>query len=148
MCFLSNNFGCKIIFMRSINFWHQQDSYLLVTWPLSASGLFHVRPCTPWTTVQGICYLVIPGTGVLANFVLHRVRQFCQPQGHAWAFGIHMHSYPNIFTKHGGFYWKHQQIQRLAYLSGTGKTFRGFLRYCNCLLNFMSAFLHWFISRN
>ena len=41
--FLSN-FGCKIIFMCSINFWHQQDSNLLlkealVMWPLSANGL-------------------------------------------------------------------------------------------------------------
>ena len=44
MRFLSN-FGCRIIFMRSVNFWHQQDSNslfkeALVTWPLSASGLF------------------------------------------------------------------------------------------------------------
>ena len=28
MRFLSN-FGCKIIFMPSVNFWHQQDSNLL-----------------------------------------------------------------------------------------------------------------------
>ena len=28
MRFLSN-FGCKIIFMRSVNFWHRQDSNLL-----------------------------------------------------------------------------------------------------------------------
>ena len=28
MRFLSN-FGCKIIFMRSVDFWHQQDSNLL-----------------------------------------------------------------------------------------------------------------------
>ena len=90
--------------------------------------------------LQRIWYLVIPGGGVLANFVLHRVRQFCQPWSHPRAFGTHVHSYPNIYTKHGGFYWKHQQIQRLAYLLGTGKTFRGWLRYC--LLNFLSAFLH------
>ena len=40
MYFLSN-FGCKIIFMGSVNFWHQQDCWkeALVTWPLSASGL-------------------------------------------------------------------------------------------------------------
>ena len=37
--FLSN-FGCKIIFMFSVNIWHQQNSKeLLVTWPLSANGL-------------------------------------------------------------------------------------------------------------
>ena len=36
MSFLSN-FGGKIIFMSSVNFWHQQEA--LVTWPLSASGL-------------------------------------------------------------------------------------------------------------
>ena len=44
MCFLSS-FWCMIIFMCSVNFWHQPDSNLLfkgalVTWPLSASGLF------------------------------------------------------------------------------------------------------------
>ena len=29
MRFLSN-FGCKIIFMRSVNFWHQKDSNSLL----------------------------------------------------------------------------------------------------------------------
>ena len=44
MCFLSN-FGCKIIFMCSVNFFQQQEftthCLSLVTWPLSASGLLH-----------------------------------------------------------------------------------------------------------
>ena len=43
MRFLSN-FGCKIILMCSVDFWQQQDynslREALVTWPLSASGLF------------------------------------------------------------------------------------------------------------
>ena len=42
MRFLSN-FGCKIIFVCSVNFGHQQDSTPLfkgITWPLSPSGLF------------------------------------------------------------------------------------------------------------
>ena len=42
MCFLSN-FGCKIIFTCSVNFWHQDSNSLLieealVTWPLGARG--------------------------------------------------------------------------------------------------------------
>ena len=45
MRFLSN-FGCKIIFMCSFNFWQRQDynsllKEALVTRPLSASGLFN-----------------------------------------------------------------------------------------------------------
>ena len=39
-----------------------------------------------------------------------------QPQGHSRAFGTHMHSFLNI-TKHGGFYWRQQQICRLTHLS-------------------------------
>ena len=39
-----------------------------------------------------------------------------QPQGHSRAFGMHMHSLLDI-TKHGGFYWRQQQIFRLTHLS-------------------------------
>ena len=39
-----------------------------------------------------------------------------QPQGHSRAFGTHMHSFLDI-TKHGGFYWRQQQIFRLTHLS-------------------------------
>ena len=43
-----SNFGCKITFMWSVNFWHQQDynslfKEALVTWPLSARGLLLLK---------------------------------------------------------------------------------------------------------
>ena len=47
MRFLSN-FGCKIIFMCPVKFWHQLESNsclkeALVTWPLSTSGLLLIN---------------------------------------------------------------------------------------------------------
>ena len=64
MRFLSN-FGCKIIFMCSVNFWHQQDSSslkeALVTWSLCASDLFN------WYSV-GACNSV--------HLIFCRIRSF------------------------------------------------------------------------
>ena len=42
MCFLSN-FGCKIIFMCSVNFWHQQDSS-----PMFEGSIGHVTSYYKW----------------------------------------------------------------------------------------------------
>ena len=64
MCFLSN-FGCRITFMCSVNFWHQQDSKSLfkgsishVTSPLRASGrpLYRVRPLRAPIFKKGIIF--------------------------------------------------------------------------------------------
>ena len=46
---------------------------------------------------------------------------FCLPRDNPRAFIMHVVSYPNI-TEHGGFYWKHKKIGRLAHL----KICRGF----------------------
>ena len=63
---------------------------------------------------------------------------FCKTRDHPQACGSCVHPYPNI-TKHGGFYWKHKQIQRLAHRFKDGKNFKFFFR--KCFPDFMTAFL-------
>ena len=46
-----------------------------------------------------------------------------------------------LFLKHGGFYWKHKEIGRLAHLSRTGKSCRGFQRQV-----FSMLWMHFFIE--
>ena len=50
--------------------------------------------------------LVIPGGGVLAYFVLHGVGHLPipEPRAELLAHTCITISYPNIYTKHGGFY--------------------------------------------
>ena len=53
MRFLSN-FGCKIIFMCSVNFWHQQDSNSLFK---GSNG--HVTSYCKWPIVGGfVCHVL------------------------------------------------------------------------------------------
>ena len=47
MCFLSN-FGCKIIFLCSVNFWHQQDSNSLLK-----GSIDHVTSWCKWRITNG-----------------------------------------------------------------------------------------------
>ena len=46
-----------------------------------------------------------------------------------------------LFLKHGGFYGKHKEIGRLAHLSWTGKTCRGFQKHA-----FSMLCMHFFIA--
>lgn len=69
--------------------------------PEHCSSIMHqsiLAPPIPQATAGHLGALSVPGGGgAFANFV-----QYCQPQGHPWAFAMHMVSYRNI-TKHGGF---------------------------------------------
>ena len=73
MRFLSN-FGCKIIFTCSMNFWHQQDSNSLfkgsiVMWPICASGLF-VPKCLFFTSRPlGCCSF----QNILTNTIISQI---------------------------------------------------------------------------
>ena len=51
MRFLSN-FGCKLIFMCSVNFWHQQDSNSLFK-----GSIGHVTSQCKWPILH-ICYIM------------------------------------------------------------------------------------------
>lgn len=78
-------------------------------------------PIPPTSQQLGTCPPCQSWGGALANLGV----AICQPPDHPWDFGSYVDPYPNI-TKHGGFYWKHKQIQRLAHLARTGKTCKGF----------------------
>ena len=96
----------------AVNFYFPLSSKVSWSSHLVCISQFQVCPCTPGQLSGINCTNCQSwGWGISKLCTVQR-SGICQPLGHPLAFGTHMHSFLNI-TKHGGFYWKHQQILQI-----------------------------------
>ena len=121
-------FGCNIRNRNELHFCEFADnlwqwSFIFHCLPRSLGPVIYYASVNSWCAhaLPGNCRALIvrivsPGGGELANYARPRGRAFANIWATPELFGTHMHSFWNI-TKHGGFYWKHQQICRLTHLS-------------------------------
>ena len=91
----------------------------------------------PTLSVLGVCHQqILRGPGARQLPTPRSPPSFRHPRGFLSS---------NI-TKHGGFYWKHKQIGRLANLSRTQKNLQRFLEAC--FLDFIHSFLYCLSRQN
>ena len=105
---------------------HSRVTSLDIPYASVKSNCAHHPPNPPPPApLRGICLPCQSWGWGISKFCVARGSGIYLPRGRLRAFDTHVVSYPNI-TKHGGFYWKHEQIGGLAQLSRTRKTCTGF----------------------